>query len=101
MRFLKLKIHTQILIAMILGVAFGAVFGDVACKLKIVGDIFISLLKMIMLPLIVASMVCGVASIGNVRRLGRMGLKTFFMEKKDIYATSKKRSKNRYCEKIF
>lgn len=77
MRFLKLKIHTQILIAMMLGVAFGALFGESACKVKILGDIFINLLKMIMIPLIIASMICGVTSIGNIRNLGRMGLKTF------------------------
>jgi len=40
------------------------------------GDLFIRLLKMIIIPLILASMVTGITSLGNVRRLGRLGLRT-------------------------
>ncbi len=42
-----------------------------------VGDIFIRLLRMIIIPLIMASMVAGIVSIGNIRNLGRIGLRTF------------------------
>jgi len=75
--FLKLKIHTQILIAMIMGVAAGLLFGQHAQKIKIIGDIFLHLLQMIIIPLILASMIVGVVSIGNIRNLGRIGLRTF------------------------
>jgi Na+/H+-dicarboxylate symporter len=44
---------------------------------KLVGDLFIRLLKMIIVPLIMASMITGVVSIGNIRSLGRIGLRTF------------------------
>ncbi|MCD6393324.1 MAG: cation:dicarboxylase symporter family transporter, partial [Planctomycetes bacterium] len=94
---LKLKIHTQILIAIVAGVVVGVVLNghiehvhvegeqiaraDVVCKyaggVKLIGDLFIRLLKMIIVPLIMASMVTGVVSIGNVRSLGRIGFRTF------------------------
>jgi Na+/H+-dicarboxylate symporter len=74
---LKVKVHTQILIAIILGAVVGLVLGEKAVHFKVVGDMFIRLLKMIIIPLILASMVAGIISLGDVRRLGRIGLKTF------------------------
>jgi Na+/H+-dicarboxylate symporter len=74
---LKLKVHTQILIAIVLGVVVGILLGEKATHIKIAGDIFIRLLKAIIIPLILASMVAGIVSLGDVRKLGRIGLKTF------------------------
>jgi len=75
---LKLKVHSQILIAIVLGVTVGLLLGEKAGHIKVVGDIFIRLLKMIIIPLILASMVAGIVSLGDVRKLGRIGLRTFF-----------------------
>ncbi len=74
---MKLKVHTQILAAIVLGVLTGLVLGEKTTHLKIVGDMFIRLLRMIIIPLILASMVTGIVSLGDIRRLGRLGLKTF------------------------
>ena len=74
---MKLKIHTQIFIAIVLGLAAGIVLGEKAVHIKIVGDLFIRLLKVIIIPLILASMVAGIVSLGDMRKLGRIGLKTF------------------------
>jgi Na+/H+-dicarboxylate symporter len=74
---LKLKVHTQILIAIVLGVVVGILSGEKAAHIKIVGDMFIRLLKAIIIPLILASMVAGIVSLGDVRKLGRIGLRTF------------------------
>jgi len=74
---LKLKVHTQILAAIVLGVLTGLVLGEKTAHLKIIGDMFIRLLRMIIIPLILASMVTGIVSLGDIRRLGRLGLKTF------------------------
>jgi Na+/H+-dicarboxylate symporter len=74
---LKLKVHSQIVIAIVLGVAVGLLLGEKAGHIKVVGDIFIRLLKMIIIPLILASMVTGIVSLGDVRKLGRIGLRTF------------------------
>ena len=74
---MKLKVHTQILIAIVLGVLVGILLGEKASHIKIVGDMFIQLLKAIIIPLILASMVAGIVSLGDVRKLGRIGLRTF------------------------
>jgi len=74
---LKLKVHSQILIAIVLGVAAGLLLGEKTGHIKGVGDIFIRLLKMIIIPLILASMVAGIVSLGDVRKPGRIGLRTF------------------------
>jgi proton glutamate symport protein len=74
---LKLKVHTQILIAIILGVVVGILLGEKTIHIKIVGDMFIRLLKAIIIPLILASMVAGIVSLGDVRKLGRIGFRTF------------------------
>lgn len=73
---MKIKIHTQIFIALVLGVVAGGVLGEDSRHVKIVGDIFIRLLKMIIIPLIMGSMISAVVSIG-VHKLGRIGFRTF------------------------
>ncbi len=72
------KLPTQIMIAMILGVITGILFRENAVIFQPIGDIFIRLLKMIIVPLIFASLVVGVVSLGNVQSLGRLGTRTFF-----------------------
>jgi len=74
---MKLKIHTQIIIAIILGIIVGLWLKEKAEHLQIIGDLFIRLLQMIIIPLILASVVSGITQIGNIRNLGRIGLKTF------------------------
>jgi proton glutamate symport protein len=73
---MKLKVHTQIGIAIVAGIAAGLLLGERAGHLEIVGRLFIRLLKMIMIPLIMASIVTGIISLGDVRKLGRIGTKT-------------------------
>jgi Na+/H+-dicarboxylate symporter len=72
---LKVKLHIQILIAIALGAVCGLLLGEKASHLKILGDLFIRLLRMIIIPLILGSMVSGIVSIGG-RGLGRIGLRT-------------------------
>lgn len=72
---LKLKLHWQILIAMVLGAVFALLFGEVNAVSR-VAEIFMRLLRMIIGPLIVTSIVSGVASIGDGKAIGRLSLKT-------------------------
>ncbi len=69
-----------ILFGMIAGAALGAVagyyLGDFMLSIKFLGTIFLNGLKMVVVPLVVASMIVGVASLGDVRRLGRTSAKT-------------------------
>ncbi len=82
---MKLKLHWQILIAMCLGTVAGSIFqsvsggepsGPIFAVFSSLGTIFIRLLRMIIVPLIFASIVSGVSNIGEGKKLGRIGLKT-------------------------
>ena len=92
---MKAKASTQILLAMVAGILLGLLLGylsgapqyedttfakvaeSLLDKLDFVGRLFIRLLKMIIIPLILASLVSGVVSLGDARNLGRLGGKTF------------------------
>ena len=80
----KLALHWQILIALVLAVIAGVVTGKDAAVFSIsfyavysfIGTLFLNALKMIIVPLIVSSIIVGIAGIGGGRGLGRMGGKT-------------------------
>lgn len=72
----RMKLHTQILLALLLGAVLGPVLGDIATEIKPIGDAFINLLVMIVVPLVMASLIIGTASLGDLRKLGRIGMKT-------------------------
>jgi Na+/H+-dicarboxylate symporter len=65
-----------ILIGMILGVVTVAIFGEAMLPVKFLGDIFLNALKMVVIPLLFCSMIVGISNLGDVRKLGRTGLKT-------------------------
>ena len=72
------QLHVQILAAMILGILLGWAGGETAANLLgWMGTIFVRLLRMVIVPLILSSIVSGVASVGGGRSLGRLGAKTF------------------------
>ncbi|MDY0297973.1 MAG: dicarboxylate/amino acid:cation symporter [Acidobacteriota bacterium] len=82
----KLKLHWQIAIAMFMGLGAGILFqalpggepgGWFYGGITAMGTIFIRLLRMVIVPLIFTSIVTGVAGVGDSRRLGRLGSKTF------------------------
>jgi len=73
---LKLKLHWQILISLILAVLFGLLFTDYAYLLSWMGDLFLRALQMIIVPLILTSIISGVTNIGDAQNLGRLGFKT-------------------------
>lgn len=73
---LKFNLVTQIFIAFVLAVILGAVFGSSIDFLKPLGDLFLRLIKFIIAPLILSTLVVGVASSSDPKQLGRIGLKT-------------------------
>jgi Na+/H+-dicarboxylate symporter len=75
-RLRSMQLHTQILIGLLLGAVAGPLLGDLAVRIKPVGDAFINLLIMVVVPLVMASLIVGTASLGDLRKLGRIGLKT-------------------------
>jgi proton glutamate symport protein len=71
------RLHWQILIAMALGVAAGLVGGEaLAERVGWLGTLFIRLLKMVIVPLVLTSIISGVASVGGGRTVGRLFGKT-------------------------
>ncbi|WP_084673809.1 cation:dicarboxylate symporter family transporter [Methylobacterium sp. WSM2598] len=64
----------QIVVAMILGAAVGFLFPNVATQLKILGDIFLRLIKTAVAPLVFLCVVVGVTSAGDFKRVGKVGL---------------------------
>ncbi len=68
-----MSLTTQIGIALVLGIALGVWFPDLAVSLRFVGEIFMAALKMLIVPLIVVTMIVGVASLGTPKELGRLG----------------------------
>lgn len=69
--------YVLVLAGAALGAAAGALFPDVAAGFKPLGDIFISLIKMTIAPLIFLVVVTGIAQVGDMRAVGRIGLKAF------------------------
>ncbi|WP_339263612.1 cation:dicarboxylase symporter family transporter [Geobacillus sp. FSL K6-3411] len=75
----KIGLAWQIFIGLILGIVVGAIFygnPKVATYLQPVGDIFLRLIKMIVIPIVVSSLIVGVANVGDVKKLGKLGGKT-------------------------
>lgn len=75
----KVTLAWQIMIGLLLGILVGAVFyGNplVSTYLQPVGDMFIRLIKMIVIPIVFASLVTGIAGSGDIKKIGRLGGKT-------------------------
>ncbi|WP_297090270.1 dicarboxylate/amino acid:cation symporter [uncultured Draconibacterium sp.] len=71
-----MKLHWQILIALVLAVLFGYLAPAATHYTSWMGDIFLRALKMVIIPLILSSIISGVTSMGEGKNLGRLGLKT-------------------------
>ena len=73
----KIPLHWQILIALILAIIYGLIFDEKAVSyVSWMGDVFLRALKMLIIPLIISSLISGIANIGSGSNLGRLGLKT-------------------------
>jgi aerobic C4-dicarboxylate transport protein len=69
-------LYIQVLIAIALGVAIGYAYPATASALKPLGDAFIQLIKMMIAPVIFCTIVHGIATMGDLRKVGRVGAKT-------------------------
>ena len=82
----KLPLHTQIIIGLVLGLIFGLVSIKTGMPkwitldyIKPIGTIFINGLKMIAMPLVLASLIIGVSNLGDISKLSRIGGRTLFL----------------------
>ena len=71
-------LYVQVLIGVVLGIAVGALFPDQGKMLKPLGDGFIKLVKMLVAPVVFCTIVHGIASVGDLRKIGRVGIKALF-----------------------
>jgi aerobic C4-dicarboxylate transport protein len=69
-------LYIQVLIAIALGIALGYFHPDLGKQMKPLGDGFISLIKMMIAPVIFCTVVHGISSMGDLRKVGRVGVKT-------------------------
>ena len=69
-------LYIQVLIAIAVGVAVGYFDPQLGVKLKPLGDGFIALIKMMIAPVIFCTIVHGIASMGDLKKIGRVGIKT-------------------------
>ncbi|WP_250436405.1 dicarboxylate/amino acid:cation symporter [Hanstruepera flava] len=78
----KLALHWQILIGMVLGLVFGFIMLQVGGKdftvdwIKPIGSIFVKLLKLIAIPLILASLIKGISDLKDISKFKNIGLRT-------------------------
>src|SRR5262245_5156244 len=69
------SLTTQILLGLVLGVLLGWLVPDFAVAIRPLADLFLRLIKMIIAPLIFSTLVVGIAGSGDIRTVGRIGLK--------------------------
>ena len=74
--FMRTRLHTKILIGLVAGVPIGLLLGPRVEYIEPIGELFLLLIRMIVVPLVLASLFVGTASLGDIRKLGRIGGKT-------------------------
>ncbi len=77
MKFWNLELYWKVFIGMGSGIIYALLMGEAAMNVAPLGDMFMRLLKMVIVPLIFFSITSGVAGIGENKSLGRLGAKTF------------------------
>lgn len=70
------KLLFGIIAGIVLGALLGGLWPEAGLTLKFVGDLFIRFLMMIVMPLIIAAMVSGIARLGDISQLGSLGSRT-------------------------
>ena len=70
------SLYFQVIVGIIIGVALGALYPSVGEQMKPLGDAFVKLIKMLIAPIIFLTVVTGIAGVGDMKKLGRVGLKS-------------------------
>lgn len=77
--FKKISLPMQIVIALVLGVILGSILHgnkDVINYIQPIGDVFINLIKMIVVPIVFCSLALSISNVGDTKTIGRYGGKT-------------------------
>lgn len=70
-----LSLFTQLLVAVVAGIVVGAIWPQVGADLKPLADGFIKLIKMVIAPIVFCTVVLGIAHVGDLKSVGRIGVK--------------------------
>ena len=76
---MKISLTTQMLLALVLGCVCGLIVSAVGISpayFKPLGDIFITLIRMVVVPLVFTTLVAGASSVGDLHKLGNIAVKT-------------------------
>lgn len=76
MKRIKIKLHTKIFLGLVFGIIAGLFLGEKVLIIEPIGTVFLRLITMIVVPLVFVSLMLGTASLGDIRKLGRIGIKT-------------------------
>jgi len=71
----KIGLTTQVFLAMILGAIFGLVIGEPMTKVGFIGDIWLNMIKMIVIPMVIVTIVTGIVSQKDIKSLGRISFR--------------------------
>lgn len=67
------SLTTQVILGILLGITVGFVFPEIGSQLKVIADIFIKLVKMVIAPIIFLTIVIGIAGMGDLKKVGKIG----------------------------
>lgn len=70
------RLYVQVLFAVVVGATLGHFYPEFAAQLRPLGDLFIKLVKMMIAPIVFVTVVTGIAKMGSMHEIGRIGLKT-------------------------
>src|SRR5271166_5428426 len=68
-------LYVQVLIAIVIGAALGHFYPSIGAQMKPFGDAFISAIRMVIAPIIFCTVVHGIASMEDMKKVGRVGVK--------------------------
>lgn len=89
MKSKKITLGVRVFTAMFFGVAIGAIFKNNALIIEPVGTIFVNLIKMLVIPLVMASLISSITTLDNTDKLKRIGLKSIgFLITTTVLATA-------------
>lgn len=75
MKKFRLTLTAQVLIGLALGIALGFFSPKIGAQMKPLGDLFINLIKMVIAPVVFLTIVVGIANMGDMKKVGRVGAK--------------------------
>lgn len=73
----EIKLWKRIFTALVAGIIVGLIWGEGAESIRWIGEVFVRLIRMLVVPLIFTTLVAGVVSMGDPKRLGSIGARAF------------------------